>query len=607
MDSFSHLPVLINALGHIAGAAAFGAFLALLGRSALRQPSSDMVAPTVAATLALLWNLGSLAGLMLEPTSATAHWIEAGSFAVLSLLPSVLLQLALGRDHAWLARAGYVTSAAAALSHIMEPVGATIDSHSKGLAIITYGFGALTILAAALLARRPIQGRQAGMRALAAISLFLLAASFTHFDAAHGPASWSHELFIHHAGIPLALFVLLQDYRFLLLDVFVRLLGAGILAAGLASGLGAAAQLLGLLRIEENEAGPAIVLLLLATVAILAYPRIRELLRGWIQAVLFRRGDLQQAIERLRELSGESEDNLLEQTAEQLARFVRAKRWRVAADYDGSDRLVRPGLIEPRPASADRWAEAAVPFQLGGDRFRLLLLGPREGGRRYLSEDLQDLEALGAEVVSHLDRYRQDEQRRLLAEAELVALRAQINPHFLFNSLNALYGLIPRAAADARRLLVNLADIFRYLLQGQEQFVTVEQELRVVEAYLEIERVRLGPRLTTSIHLDVKARSFKAPALSIQPLVENAVKHGLSPKAAGGSVVVRAEANNGSLVIEVADDGVGFHQEGPPPAGHGLRNVRRRLDLCYGDRASFNVSSSPAGTRAVIEIQTDGS
>src|SRR5690606_18609212 len=99
--------------------------------------------------------------------------------------------------------------------------------------------------------------------------------------------------FIHHAGIPLALFVLLQDYRFLLLDVFVRLLGAGLLAAGLAGGLGVSARLLGLLDIEEHETGPAVVLLLLATVAILAYPPIRDLLRGWIQAVLFRRGDLQ--------------------------------------------------------------------------------------------------------------------------------------------------------------------------------------------------------------------------------------------------------------------------------------------------------------------------
>ena len=143
-----------------------------------------------------------------------------------------------------------------------------------------------------------------------------------------------------------------------------------------------------------------------------------------------------------------------------------------------------------------------------------------KAGRRYLSEDLADLDLLAAEVAGQVERLRQERQHRLLAEAELETLRAQINPHFLFNALNALYGVIPRAAANARETLLNLADIFRYALGGKRQFVSLEEELRIVEAYLQIERLRLGDRLSTRIELDDDARPLQVPALSIQPLVD---------------------------------------------------------------------------------------
>ena len=155
---------------------------------------------------------------------------------------------------------------------------------------------------------------------------------------------------------------------------------------------------------------------------------------------------------------------------------------------------------------------------------------------------------------------RREEQDRLLRKCgDRDVMRAQINPHFLFNALNALNAIIPKAAMDARRTLLNLADIFRYSLDSKRQFVTLEDEMRIVEAYLQIERLRLGNRLTTRIDMRDGVRRWKVPALSIQPLVENAVKHGVSSMAKrGGSGACPAHRNDGSLQIEVSDDGPGF-------------------------------------------------
>jgi LytS/YehU family sensor histidine kinase len=226
----------------------------------------------------------------------------------------------------------------------------------------------------------------------------------------------------------------------------------------------------------------------------------------------------------------------------------------------------------------------------------VLLLGGREEGRRYLSEDLDDLDRLAAEVVNQVETKRRSEFQRLVAEAELDALRAQINPHFLFNALNALYGLIPRSAAEARTTLLSLADVFRYSLQSQRQFVPLEEEMRIVEAYLQIERLRLGRRLRTEVHVSEQARSVQVPVLSIQPLVENAVKHGVSTKPEGGLVRVDACILDGSLHVEVADDGPGFDPAASTNAGHGLQNVRRRIQLCYREGSQLAVRSSASET-----------
>ena len=161
-----------------------------------------------------------------------------------------------------------------------------------------------------------------------------------------------------------------------------------------------------------------------------------------------------------------------------------------------------------------RWAEAIVPLRFSFGEVTYILLGRRQGGRRYLSEDLRVLGRLATAIAEQVERYRETEMQKLVVQAELRALQSQINPHFLFNALNALFGIIPREASGARRTVVHLADIFRYCLQTPDKLISLEEEMEIVRAYLEIEKLRLGPRLQMEIDVDAmpgksRSRSYR--------------------------------------------------------------------------------------------------
>lgn len=598
-----HFPILLNVLGHAAGITAFGAFMVLLFRS----PRSEIRAPAAAAGLALCWNLGSLIVLLMESGSAAQEIVATVSLAVLSFLPCTLLQLALRGEHRWLNRLGYAIGAVSASIHLSNAFGPTIVSLDAGISAMMYGFSALAVVGAILLARSGSLHRGAGMRFLAAMALLLLAVSFAHFGREHDPGTWMHELVFHHAGIPLALFVLLQDYRFLLLDVFVRLAGAGLLAAAFAVSLLGLADLLVLESIGNATPLGLAVFVLVSAAGILAYPRILQRTGVWVENALFRRKDVGHAVRAIRLGVEEDEPAFLEKASRVLAEFVSAEHWTLLEP--GSELQLAKTQIAPAPhfeslAPAEQiWAEAIVPLRDSTGAQRHLLLGAREGGRRYLSLDLADLDLLASEVAARVERIRRDEQENLLRDAEMATLRAQINPHFLFNALNALNAIIPPSAADARRTLLNLADIFRYSLGGKRQFVRLEEEMSIVEAYLQIERLRLGKRLTTQIDMDDTVRSHLVPALSIQPLVENAVKHGISGKAEGGEVRVEARQEGLGVRVAVVDNGTGFDLESVPDRGHGLKSVERRLQLCFGAEAEFLAKSDPSGSKVGFVVR----
>jgi two-component system LytT family sensor kinase len=202
-----------------------------------------------------------------------------------------------------------------------------------------------------------------------------------------------------------------------------------------------------------------------------------------------------------------------------------------------------------------------------------------------------------------------EEQKRLLLEARLDALQRQINPHFLFNTLNSITSLVRMKPELAREMTVKLANILRALLKDHDTYVPLSNELSFTDDYLDIEVVRFGAdKLRVEKEIDPRTLDVMVPSILLQPLIENSIKHGLEPRIQGGTVTLRSKLSGDRVLIEVADDGVGM---GNRPrlgsrsngAGIGMKNVRERLEVLYGAQASFSVVSNPGrGTLVSIEI-----
>ena len=204
---------------------------------------------------------------------------------------------------------------------------------------------------------------------------------------------------------------------------------------------------------------------------------------------------------------------------------------------------------------------------------------------------------------------RARELGELAATAQLAALRAQINPHFLFNSLNSIAQLIHVDPAKAEACVERLAEIFRYLLNRAEQeFVPLSEELQMTNAYLEIERARFDERLRVETTVDPRALRQLIPNLVLQPLVENAVKHGLSRKVGPGTLRIAARIDGGTLTLVVGDDGLGMSSSVLAEVferGVGLRNLRARLERLYGPSHLPEITSTPGGgTRVELRFPT---
>jgi two-component system, LytTR family, sensor kinase len=192
-----------------------------------------------------------------------------------------------------------------------------------------------------------------------------------------------------------------------------------------------------------------------------------------------------------------------------------------------------------------------------------------------------------------------EEQERLLLHARMEALQNQINPHFLFNTLNSVSSLVRFDPDTARELIIKLATILRRLLQATDAFVPLRDEVEFIDNYLDIEVVRFGrDKLRVVKELDANSLDVMVPSMLLQPLVENSIKHGLASKVEGGSIFLRSHLINSSLVIEVEDDGVGMGSAyflEPPTGlggnGIGMANVAERLKVLYGDNARMTIDS----------------
>lgn len=202
--------------------------------------------------------------------------------------------------------------------------------------------------------------------------------------------------------------------------------------------------------------------------------------------------------------------------------------------------------------------------------------------------------------------HRLEEQETLLLAAKIEALANQINPHFLFNTLTSISSLIRTQPETARMLITKLSGLLRRLLRSTDHFVTLREELDAIDEYLDIEVIRFGPQLRVEKQISPATLDVVVPSLILQPLVENSIKHGLSPKVGGGRITIRSVLRDGHAVIEVIDDGLGMSGERLEHAlgeGIGLSNVNERLQTIYGVHYQLKLNSVPGqGTSVSLEI-----
>jgi signal transduction histidine kinase len=201
----------------------------------------------------------------------------------------------------------------------------------------------------------------------------------------------------------------------------------------------------------------------------------------------------------------------------------------------------------------------------------------------------------------YYSRYREGELRTAqlsaqLAHAQLQALRMQLHPHFLFNTLNAISTLVHKDPETADRMIARLSDMLRLTLENMGvQEVRLAQELEFLERYLEIERMRFPDRLEVQMHIAPETLDACAPYLILQPIVENAIRHGIAPRSTPGKVEVRAECKDGRLILEVRDDGPGISSNSNAKDGVGISSTRARLERLYGAAYQFELRNAAEG------------
>ncbi len=329
----------------------------------------------------------------------------------------------------------------------------------------------------------------------------------------------------------------------------------------------------------------------------LSLPWVYNQLSNWLDRVwLGRRFQPQEAIKHFLGALQEAttEEKLIEQAEQRLTEIVQAPV-RVVQGADSS------------AAAAESTVD--VPVRVEGEVTASLRVGRRFNRMPLFSSDLALLVSLADVFASNLEnlrlqRRKRDQEQRAqelmihASQSELKALRAQINPHFLFNALNAIASLIPREPERAEETVEQLAEVFRYTLRDSDkEWTRLEDEMEFVRAYLEVEKARFGARLRTSLEMEPELASARIPTMIVQTLVENSVKHGIMGIREAGEIRVRAWRQDDSVYIEVADNGPGFGRElregEIPPStkgsGFGLRSVQERLRGYFGQRAQLRL------------------
>ena len=487
--------------------------------------------------------------------------------------------------------------------------------------------------------KRHLGNRERSFLILAAVLLF---AEFLNWLLCYviGSADLANPYSPMHLGtiflpIPTFLVIAYYNYRFTFLDVILkRLVIAGnLIILGVIYQFVISQQVIDYIKPRRPESVPVAMVVMLV-IFVIAHLAMRRGMLSLLNQYVLRRADYRNAFVEIHRIAAreDNREGLIDRTLNlvfsllntEQAQFVEYKPEGspLPAKITITRPLERLSLYSSRE-SLDANVVVTIPVATHGNIFGAILLGRRRHDAPYLSDEIALLEAIAHELAGalehielHEQQQRQEQQtqrlRELAARAELRALQSQINPHFLFNSLNTVAGLITTSPDKAEQMIENLAEVFRYALDGaRRDFVTLGDEIEFAKTYLEIEKQRFEEKLDVEVNFDPTLRCIRVPAMILQPLVENAIKHGITPKLGPGWVRVAANSNNGNVHVEVEDNGIGMKDTvrdeagefQPPSRGLGLSNVDQRLRAVYGEKSALEFESCcGTGTRVFFDI-----
>jgi two-component system LytT family sensor kinase len=585
---------------------------------AWRSPDLGRRARTLNAACAAVWSLGGLVrfGLLaagLPAKSALLEWISCLMFSAAAVWPACALLFWEAGPHS-ARRLGdprrllTVATGAAAILVCSLVVATLAFPRALEWVRVAVGYNAVVVLLGAMPVLRPRLASPVERIAVALIPagplLSLTAHWFEHAEAL--PTGWhlALDLVVKQSMVLTMLGVLVYLGRFQGSDRFaklgLRVLFAwmlGVLVTWLANrpqGDGPALR-------TATDAVAAAVICAATAGGVLLFVWLARATDRWVDRRVFGRRDAQSWASDLRDRLSRTESD--------------------SAVFDALERFFCDALnvaVQVLPAQRSEAADFAYAIPVG-DAEPMVLAVHCDSHRGLLLSSEVELVRQGAQLAGRRlealarERERLERSRReaslmhQLVEAELRALRAQINPHFLFNSLNTIAALVHQDPALAEAMTLRLARIFRYVLtQTEQSFSPLREEIDFLRAYLGIEQMRFGERLQVRFDVASAIADQPVPSLILQPLVENAIKHGFSPKLGACQLTVRCVAQQHELTLSVEDDGVGAPQEGAATAsrsGVGLRNVRERLATVYGTRARLLFESWPRlGTRATVVL-----
>jgi hypothetical protein len=562
--------------------------------------------------LGVIWNVGAFSGYILNAIGLVGHSpvLMSIAFSALGFLPAVVVHSVL-RSRAMSARISgrsvlflaYELSFVAAVLQIANAILYQAAPSQLALQILTAGF--VLVIAVLLLSTR----KEAGWRqSLWVLSLAVFAVSALHLSTHKGTDPWWVALIGHHSSLLLALAFLHQDYRFALADIFLKRAVALLLLVTVVFGF----YVLG--PVPSADQRTILALMAMWIVTALVYPWIRSIASWFVDNVVLHRADYDMLLaEASRTVARrENPESILDEVCALIrsALSARSVSWTTVDDPNSQ-------ITNIVSTTAGRMAVAIVPT-VDSPQYAITI-SELEGGRRLLSADTDVIEKLSLLTARRIDvvrsalervgrNVREQEMSRLAAEAELRMLRAQLHPHFLFNALTTIGYLIQTHPQRALSTLMRLSSLLRTVLRSGREISTLGEELNIISTYLDIERARFEDRLSVRIDVSAELRDLNIPSLLLQPLVENAIKHGISKSSEGGqiriSAMLRQAETPPALRLVVEDTGAGGDDIAfamGRSSGVGLNSVEKRLHFYSNGLGTMTIASTP-GAGTCIEI-----